>query len=188
MNHFPSVNGRVATTPLLAGWQYLHFAVETLEPGRVYAGDSGDLELAIVPLSGAGVVEVGDQTFSLSRASVWLELPQVLYLPPHTAFTVTTTSRLEFSVGGAPAEGRYPVRLLEPREMRSELRGGDTATRQVNHILGAELPAERLLLYEVYTPSGHWSGWPPHRHDGELGSLYIEETYFYKIQIGRAHV
>ena len=80
MNHFPSVNGRVATTPRLAGWQYLHFAVETLEPGRVYAWDSGDLELAIVPLSGTGMVEVGDQTFSLSRASVWLALPQVLYL------------------------------------------------------------------------------------------------------------
>ena len=182
MNHFPSVNGRVAITPESAGWQYLSFAVLTLEPGEVYAGDSGDLELAIVPLSGAGLIEVGTQSFTLSRSSVWLELPQVLYLPPRTAFTVTTTSSLEFSVGGAPAEGRYPVRLVEPSEMRSELRGGANATRQVNHILGAELPAERLLLYEVYTPSGHWSGWPPHRHDGELGSLYIEETYFYKIQ------
>ena len=182
MNQFPSVNGCVAVTPESAGWQYLSFAVQSLEMGGVYTGDSGDLELAIVPLSGAGMVEVGDQHFALSRASVWLELPQVLYLPPHTMFSITTDSRLEFSVGGAPAEGIYPVRLLEPREMRSELRGGANATRQVNHILGAELPAERLLLYEVYTPSGNWSGWPPHRHDGELGSLYIEETYFYKIQ------
>ena len=124
MNHFPSVNGRVAVTPESAGWQYLSFAVETLEAGEVYASDSGNLELAIVPLSGQCVIEVGGQTFKLSRASVWLELPQVLYLPPHTAFTVTTDSRLEFSVGGAPAEGRYPVRLLEPSEMRSELRGG----------------------------------------------------------------
>ena len=181
MNHLPSVGGRVAVTPQSAGWQYLSFAVQTLETNGVYAGDSGGLELAIVPLSGAGVIKVGGQTFSLSRASVWLELPQVLYLPPHTAFTITAVSSFEFSVGGAPAEGRYPVRLLEPSEMRSELRGGANATRQVNHILGAELPAERLLLYEVYTPSGNWSGWPPHRHDGELGSLYIEETYFYKI-------
>ena len=181
MNHFPFQNGRVAVTPQSAGWQYLSFAVQTLEAGEVYAAESGGLELAIVPLSGQCVIEASNQSFSLSRESVWLELPQVLYLPPRTAFSVTTISKLEFSVGGAPAEGIYPVRLFEPSEMRSELRGGANATRQVNHILGANLPAERLLLYEVYTPSGNWSGWPPHRHDGELGSLYIEETYFYKI-------
>ena len=182
MNHFPSQGGRVSVTPKSASWKYLSFAVQTLEPAEVYEGDSGNLELAIVPLSGHCVIEVGTQSFSLSRASVWLELPQVLYLPPHSAFKVTAISRLEFSVGGAPAEGIYPIRLFTSSEMRSELRGGANATRQVNHILGADLPAERLLLYEVYTPSGNWSGWPPHRHDGELESLYIEETYFYKIQ------
>ena len=65
--------------------------------------------------------------------------------------------------------------------MRVELRGGASAARQVSHLLGPDQPAERLLLYEVYTPGGHWSGWPPHRHDGQGGSLYIEETYHYRI-------
>jgi 5-deoxy-glucuronate isomerase len=176
------VNGRVFVTPETAGWEYLSFAVERLEAGETFSADTHGLEVAIVPLEGSATVRVGWSEFTLSRSSVFLELPNVLYLPPGTAYTVTASSRFAFSVGGARAEGTLPVRLFEPREMRVELRGGANATRQVTHILGPDLPAERLLLYEVYTPSGYWSGWPPHRHDGAHGSLYIEETYYYRVQ------
>ena len=68
--------------------------------------------------------------------------------------------------------------------MRSEVRGGGGATRQVNHILAHPLPAERLILYEVYVPRGGWSGWPPHCHDGYEGSPYLEETYYFRLQPG----
>jgi 5-deoxy-glucuronate isomerase len=184
VNHFKPVIGTmpVSVTPQSAGWQYLSFAVHRLSAGETFSAESRGLELALVPLEGAATITVGAQEFRLSRRGVFLEMPQVLYLPPGCAFTVRAESRLEFSLGGAPAEGRYPARLFQPHEMRSELRGGANATRRVNHVLGANLPAERLLLYEVYTPSGFWSGWPPHRHDGHLKSLYIEETYYYRIQ------
>jgi 5-deoxy-glucuronate isomerase len=184
MNHFKPLEGStlVSITPESAGWTYLSFAVHRLKTGETFSAESDDLELALVPLSGKAKIEVGDHEFQVSRRGVFLEMPQVLYLPPGSRFTVHAESDFGFSLGGAPAEGRYPVRLFEPREMRSELRGGVNATRRVNHILGADLPAERLLLYEVYTPSGGWSGWPPHRHDGRVNSLYIEETYYYKIQ------
>ena len=46
-----------------------------------------------------------------------------------------------------------------------EIRGGGNATRQINHILKPEFPAHRLLIVEVYTPSGNWSSYPPHKHD-----------------------
>ena len=73
------------------------------------------------------------------------------------------------------------MRLFRPAEMRSELRGGGAALRQVNHILNAPLPAERLILFEVYVPRGTWSGWAPHCHDGRDGSPYLEETYFFRL-------
>jgi 5-deoxy-glucuronate isomerase len=184
VNHFKPRPGQtpVSVTPETAPWTYLSFAVHRLEAGEMFSGESGSLELALVLIAGTATVQVGSHEFQLSRRGVFLEMPHVLYLPPGSRLTVHAESTLEFSLGGAPAEGRYPLRLLHPREMRSELRGGANATRRVNHILGADLPAERLLLYEVYTPSGFWSGWPPHRHDGHHGSLYIEETYYYKIQ------
>ena len=42
---------------------------------------------------------------------------------------------------------------------RSAARGN--ATRQVNNIMMPDFPADRLLICEVFTPSGNWSGWPP---------------------------
>lgn len=177
----PKAGRGVGVTPQTAGWRYLSFGAVTLGAGETFRGDCGGSEVALVPQSGALRLEAGGQTFELRRESVFAELPQVVYLPPGTVWTATALEDASFAHGGAPAEGRLPLRLFRPDEMRVELRGGANATRQVSHILGPDLPAERLLLYEVYTPSGNWSGWPPHRHDGRLGSLYIEETYHYRI-------
>ena len=178
----PDASGAVGVTPETAGWRFLSFGVVQLKAGQTFAADTGGLEVAVVPQSGQFSLEVGGQTFDFQRGSVFTELPQVAYLPPGLTWKVTAQSDCVFAHGGAPAEGKLPLRLIAPHEMRVELRGGANAARQVSHILGPDLPAERLLLYEVYTPSGHWSGWPPHRHDGHLGSLYIEETYHYRIQ------
>ncbi|GMA14161.1 5-deoxy-glucuronate isomerase (plasmid) [Deinococcus metallilatus] len=179
-NHLrPDASGQVGVTPESAGWEYLSFGVVRLTPGQTHQANTGGNEVALVPQEGRLRVEAGGQTFDLTRRDVFSELPHVLYLPPGVAYRVSGEG--VFAWGGAPASGALPLRLFRPEEMRVELRGGANATRQVSHILGPDLPAERLLLYEVYTPSGNWSGWPPHRHDGRLGSLYIEETYHYRV-------
>ncbi|MER3443780.1 MAG: 5-deoxy-glucuronate isomerase [Meiothermus sp.] len=171
----------VKASPATVGWKYLSFRVVALPAAALYPGDTGGQEMALVPLSGEMRVRAGGEAFEIGRESVFAELPSVLYLPPGIPFELEACTGAEFALGGAPAEGRYPLRLFRPQEMRVEMRGGANATRQVSHVLGPHLPAERLLVYEVYTPSGFWSGWPPHRHDGRMGSLYVEETYYYKI-------
>ena len=175
----PGPDGGVDVTPESAGWTYLSFGVMTLQGGR-FDGNSGENEVALVPQSGQLSVTFGGQTHDLTRVGVFEELPTVVYLPPRTAFTMKGSGT--FAHGGAPATGKYPARVIRPHDIKVELRGGANATRQVSHLLGPDQAAERLLLYEVYTPSGNWSGWPPHRHDGQLGSLYIEESYHYRIQ------
>ena len=60
------------------------------------------------------------------------------------------------------------------------MRGGGAALRQVNYLLAAPLPAERLIIYEIIAESGSWCGWPPHCHDGYDGSPYLEETYYFR--------
>lgn len=169
--------------PETAGWTYVSFRAVRLADGDRHEASTADREVALVPIQGTASVRAGGQAFHLSRESVFAELPSVLYLPPGTGYEVQAEGgAFEFTVGGAPAEGRYPLRLFRPDEMRVEMRGGANALRQVNHVLGPHLPAERLYLFEVYTPSGFWSGWPPHRHDGEEGSAYVEEVYYYKVQ------
>lgn len=175
------IGNLVEVSPASAGWKYLSFQVVALPPGYTQKSNTGGREMALVPLSGELQLMAGGQVFELGRKDVFSELPSVVYLPPRTEYVVKASSEAQFALGSAPAEGRYPLRLFGPQDIKVEMRGGANATRQVSHILGPDLPAERLLLYEVYTPSGFWSGWPPHRHDGRLGSLYIEETYYYKI-------
>lgn len=169
-------------TPESANWQYLSYRVLQLKKGESYTHATEGTEIALVPLSGAGDLAVGGQTFSVARAGVFKELPHVLYVPPRHELTVTATDDFEFAIGGAPAEGKYPLRLFAPSEIKTEIRGGGAATRQVNHILAHPLPAERLILFEVYVPGGAWSGYPPHCHDGFGGSGYLEETYYFRME------
>jgi 5-deoxy-glucuronate isomerase len=72
--------------------------------------------------------------------------------------------------------------LVRPEDVELEVRGAGNATRQINHIVKPEFPAERLLVVEVFTPSGNWSSYPPHKHDedGPPGEVVLEETYYYR--------
>ena len=178
-NH--SSNTLIDVTPESAGWEYLSSKVISLKTGQSYRKNTGGNEVALVPLTGQGIVNTGGVQFELARQNVFADLPHVLYVPPGREIEVKASSDFEFATGGAPAEGKYPTRLFKPNEMKSEIRGGGAARRQVNHILAYPLPAERLILYDVYVPGGAWSGWPPHCHDGYMGSPYLEEIYYYRI-------
>ena len=169
-------------TPELAGWDVLDFSLVALAPGDSWSLSSGDRELAVVPQHGTVTAVAAGQRYELGRVDVFTQMAPVLYVPPGTEVDIEAHTDAEFAVGGAPAEGRYPLRLFRPEEMKAEVRGGGGATRQVNHILAHPLPAERLILYEVYVPRGKWSGWPPHCHDGYEGSPYLEETYYFRFQ------
>jgi 5-deoxy-glucuronate isomerase len=43
--------------------------------------------------------------------------------------------------------------------------------------------ADSLLVTEVFTPAGHWSSYPPHRHDEDAypDMTYLEETYYHRL-------
>src|SRR5438094_133291 len=165
--------------PDAVGWKYLRYQQVVLQPGEGYEYRSEGAEAALLPLAGSGEFRVGDRTFPVSRKGVFAEAAGLLYVPAGKSVTARATTRFEFTIGAAPAEGKYPVRLFTPQEMRMELRGGGAAQREVHHVLSHPMPAERLIMYEVYVGGGGWSGWPPHCHDGFRGSPYLEETYLF---------
>ena len=170
-----------AVTPERAGWRYLSFAVHALrEPMQV--GLEGH-ETAVVILGGGGA-RVGDLELP-GRASVWDGLPSAAYLPPGCVATVSPLGRfVTVAVANSPASGREtpaaPVRI-GPEDVTVEVRGAGNATRQINHIITPEFAADRLEVVEVYTPSGNWSSWPPHKHDTDdmPREAVLEEVYSY---------
>ena len=172
----------IEVNPQTAGWEYLSFSVIQLKAGESYERQLAGEEMALVPLAGKATLAASANSWETQRSSVFTQMPDVLYLSPGDSLKVEATSDFEFALGSAPAEGRYPTRLFRPEEQKVEVRGTLPALREVHHTLAWPLPAERLILFEVYVPGGNWSGWPPHCHDRYMGSPYLEEVYYYKLQ------
>ncbi len=180
----PGPDGAVSVDPRSAGWRYLSFRVANVtEPIRV--GGEG-IETAVVILGG-GRARVGDLELP-GRASVWAGLPSAAYLPPGVTAAVAPLDQfVTLAVTNAPASGREtahgPVRI-GPDEIAVEVRGAGNATRQINHIITPDFPADRLEVVEVYTPAGNWSSWPPHKHDTDdmPNEAVLEEIYHYRFR------
>jgi 5-deoxy-glucuronate isomerase len=171
-------------TPELAGWRYLSFAVHTLTAPMEVGGDG--IETAVVGLDG-GAFRVGELSLP-GRASVWDGLPSAAYLPSGVSAVISgsVTVAVATAPSAAPnADG--PIRI-GPAEVVVEVRGAGNATRQINHIITPDFPADRLEVVEVYTPSGNWSSWPPHKHDTDdmPREAILEEVYSYRFRRSEA--
>jgi 5-deoxy-glucuronate isomerase len=166
-------------TPATAGWRHLSFRVLRFD-GRA-SFDTGEDEVAIVPLSGNATVGADGAEWEVGgRSDVFAGLPRSLYLPRDTHIELDGSA--ELAICGARADRRREPKAIPPEDLEIEVRGSGNATRQITHIVKPEFPAERLLVVEVYTPSGNWSSYPPHKHDEERGDdeAVLEETYYFR--------
>jgi len=174
----------IAVTPERAGWDYTSLAVRRLADGETWRGTTGPDEVALVPLGGVCRVEAVGQQWRLGgRTSVFNGQSWALYLPFGTSYVVTADGPLELAVGGARAAERHEPVLIRPDDVAVEIRGAGNAARQINHIVPPSFPAHRLLVVEVFTPSGNWSSYPPHKHDRSdpPREATLEEIYYYRI-------
>ncbi len=193
----PDADGvTVRVDPERAGWRYLSFQARGLRQGEQVAIAGGGREAAVAVLAGGGVrIDLpGSRGLDLpGRVSVFDDLPWAAYLPAGSAATVVGQpgpgqERTVVAIAEAPSSGRTRTSpaavLIRPDDVLVEVRGAGNATRQVNHIIRPEFPADRLLLVEVYTPAGNWSSWPPHKHDVDAmpGEAVLEEIYYYQLR------
>jgi 5-deoxy-glucuronate isomerase len=166
-------------TPASAGWQYLSFRVLALHGSASF--ETGEDELVVVPLSGDATVDVDGREWEVGgRANVFDALPRSLYVPRDAR--VSLNGEAELALCSARAERRLEPQPIPPAEVEIEVRGSGNATRQISHIVKPDFPADRILVVEVYTPSGNWSSYPPHKHDEDRGDVeaVLEETYYFR--------
>ena len=181
----------IHVTPSSAGWEHLSFAARKMKRGDTWDFETQKNELALVVLGGVCQVTSnrGAWTDVGRRANVFVGMPYTLFLPADTRFTVEATSEeLDIAYGWCVATAEHSPRLVKPAEVEIEIRGGANVTRQINKMIPPGFPASRLVVVEVYTPSGNWSSYPPHKHDehivdaaGNILEADLEEVYFYKI-------
>jgi 5-deoxy-glucuronate isomerase len=190
----PDTGGAVAIDPERVGWRYLSFTAAALADGVSVDVGAGGKETVVVTLAGGGVtVEPlqGPKLHLPGRESVFAGMPWAAYLPPGRRARVVgapdrSGGRAIVALAEAPPSGRAGVSrepvLISPDDVRIEVRGAGNATRQINHIVPPEFPADRLLVVEVFTPGGNWSSWPPHKHDVDAmpDEAVLEEIYYYQ--------
>src|SRR5690606_29601164 len=184
--HAPRADGTVLeVTPASAGWKRVGFRVVRLAPQQRFRGGEAGRETCLVVVSGRADIATGALAFGDvgGRASPFEpEPPGAVYLPAGREYTVTAHDAVELAVCTAPAQGGGEARLIGADEMPLETRGRGTNTRYVRNILPQTRPAESLLVVEVITPGGHWSSYPPHKHDTATGAqeTALEETYYHR--------
>jgi 5-deoxy-glucuronate isomerase len=167
----------VRVTPESAGWTYVGFEALRFS-GRIERRDE-TRETCVVLLSGrCSLMGLGEA----ARGSVFDGPPTALYVPPRT--TWWAEGEADLGVCTAPAEGRLEPRLLAAPELST--RGTGTEERFIANILMESEPAESLLVTEVVTPAGHWSSYPPHKHDTDdpPTETLLEETYYHRLRGG----
>ena len=186
--HAPDESGAVLeVTPQSAGWQHVGFKVVQLQAGQSYSAAEAQRETCLVLVSGSADIRVGEQLFANlgGRATPFEDkAPGAVYVPAGQAYTVQAKTAVELAVCTAPGSGAGEARAIEASRMSREVRGKDTNTRYVRNILPETEPAEGLLVVEVITPGGHWSSYPPHKHDtaADAQETVLEETYYHRLQ------
>lgn len=182
----PDGGGRVLdVTTERAGWRYVGFEIVRLAAGQRTRRETGPREACLVWLAGRASVVAGDARFDAvgGRASPFDGPPESVHVPPRTAVElVAGRTGAEIAIGWAPAGGGGAAR--HQTDARVEERGGDVTSRTIHQILMEDRAAERLLVTEVLTPGGHWSSYPPHKHDTDdpPEETYLEETYYFRLR------
>ncbi|RXZ82889.1 5-deoxy-glucuronate isomerase [Paenibacillaceae bacterium] len=177
----------LSVTPESAGWDYVGFEVYRLSPGEKLSQPTGTDEVCLVLLSGKANVSTDDQSWQEigKRMSVFEQIPPYsVYVPNDNRYEVEALTDLELAVCRAPGHGNHASRLIGPEDVGVEVRGQGSTERFIHNILPEQKPADSLLVVEVFTPDGHWSSYPPHKHDRDMlpEESFLEETYYYHIQ------
>ena len=188
----PDAEGAVRVDPARAGWRYLSFETHVVGRGGLVVAAAGeDNETCLVVLDGLNMdVDGGTDRWQLEgRDGPFTDLPSALWLPDGRELQLSLPhGEGRVAVARAPRSGRDDVAAtpiqVHPGDVRTEIRGAGNATRQINHIIAPDFPADRLEVVEVLTPSGNWSSWPPHKHDVDNmpDEAVLEEIYHYRFR------
>lgn len=116
------------------------------------------------------------------RADVFTEKAWGVYIPVNKQYVISTDTGCEACICRVKANKSYPFAVVRPQDVTRRSVGKSTFARDVFDIAGVEFPAQRIVLGETLNPAGHWSSFPPHKHDTNRGSQesMFEEVYYFR--------
>lgn len=172
-------------TPRSAGWTYVGFGLYRLAPGETVSEATGGREAILVLVEGKARIAASGRDFGVlgERMDVFERLkPHCVYVPNDSEWSATATTACTLAVCTAPGKGGHKASVITGIGL--DTRGKGTNTRYVHPIAMEDRDvADSLLVTEVFTPAGHWSSYPPHRHDEDdfPNMTLLEETYYHRL-------
>lgn len=175
----------ISVDPETAGWEYLDFAAYRLAAGRRMDRSADGRERLVLVLEGQDRSRSAELEFGVvgSRESVFDgPPPPVILVGPNRPIEVVAETDALVVVAGAPGGPVTRTVCVAPDEVMVETRGSGQTKRRIHHLLPPSAEAGRLIAYEVFTPGGNWSSYPPHKHDTENPPVEarLKELYFYQ--------
>ena len=171
-------------TALSAGWRYVGFSLYRLREGERVEEALGANEAILVMVEGKAEIRAAGRDWGTlgDRMDVFAKTPpHCLYVPNGSQWEAVAATDCTIAVCSAPGRGGHPARRIGPDGITLTTRGKGTNTRHINNIaMENEDTCDALLVTEVFTPPGHWSSYPSHRHDEDdfPRITYLEETYY----------
>jgi 5-deoxy-glucuronate isomerase len=186
----PAARVSVDVTPESAGWSFCGLRVLELPAGGSHALDTGEDELAVLPLRGACSVTCDGERLDLDgRDDVFSQVSDFAYVPRDARLELASERGGRFALAAARAARRLEPRRVGAADVAVELRGAGCMSRQVNNFCSpGAFEADRLIAVEVLTPGGNWSSYPPHKHDEDIPGVEtaLEEIYYFEVAAGPA--
>jgi len=170
-----------------AGWRYVGFSLYRLRPGETVREDTCDREVIIVLVEGKAHLHAAGQDWGIlgDRMNVFEKSPpHCLYVPNGSSWNAEARTDCTIAVCSAPGASGHAARRIGPDGITLTARGKGTNTRHINNIaMENDDYCDSLLVTEVFTPAGHWSSYPSHRHDEDdfPRITYLEETYYHRL-------
>ncbi|MEH7745213.1 5-deoxy-glucuronate isomerase [Neobacillus drentensis] len=167
--------------------EYVGFKVVDLAPGAKYTEDLSKVECCIVALTGKINVSADEEVFENigTRESVFEKKPtDSVYVSNDHSFEVEAVTQARVALCYSPSNNQLPTKLIKAEENGIENRGKYSNKRLVHNILPDSDPsANSLLVVEVFTESGNWSSYPPHKHDQDNlpDESFLEESYYHEM-------
>ena len=178
-------------TPESAGWGYVGFSLYRLAAGESAGEATGEREAILVLVEGRAEIRADEERFGElgERMDVFERTPPAcVYVPNGSDWQARATTDCTLAVCSAPGKGTHAARVIGPGGITPSDRGRGTNLRHINAIAMEEREvADSLLVTEVFTPAGHWSSYPPHRHDEDdfPRMTYLEESYYHRLKPAR---
>jgi len=163
--------------------RYLDFKTRALKAGESFSCESGENETGITILFGLCDITVGDSFYAGLGKRAKIEpgcSPHVTLIPPGQNYCVTAVSDSKISVSGTKG-GRGLIETVHVAAGAIEgVRRGVGRTERTIYDLIPEGVDTKLMIYEVFTPEGNWSSFPPHKHDEDTeDERLLEEVYLF---------